>query len=151
MEAETDRDEDPVPGLEDMDDPLAGVPKSYPLAGVPKGYRKESVIVLFGGLFPVTYDQYIANRRANVRGTANPSIMNNPFWISQVGPNGIDAMTARRFWELAVDPPADSLIPVWSFHRMGTTCTKLPDGRLIYIGGQQEDRGNADFCIYNGK
>lgn len=39
--------------------------------------------------------------------------------------------------------------PIWTFDRMGQTCTKLPDGRIVYIGGEHEDFYDPDFCIYN--
>ena len=37
----------------------------------------------------------------------------------------------------------------WSFDRFGQTETKLPDGRIIYIGGEHEDYYDPDFYIYN--
>ena len=141
MAEETDEDEDIIPTLHDE------YPSLWVLSGVPMGYRKERS----GALFPVTYDQYAANRKATRRGTANPSLMNNPFWLSQVGPQGIDGWTARTAFGNVVNPYADSKDPVWSFMRFGATCTKLPDGRLVCIGGEHEDWSDPDFCIYNGK
>jgi hypothetical protein len=38
---------------------------------------------------------------------------------------------------------------VFSFHRFGRTETQLPDGRIVYIGGEHEDFYNCDFFIYN--
>lgn len=43
----------------------------------------------------------------------------------------------------------DYSVPVWTFNRMGATSTPHPDGRLICIGGEHEDSGDPDFCIYN--
>lgn len=39
--------------------------------------------------------------------------------------------------------------PIWTFDRMGATSTRLPDGRLICIGGEYEDFYDPDFYIYN--
>ena len=39
--------------------------------------------------------------------------------------------------------------PIWTFDRMGTTRTELPDGRIVYIGGEHEDWYDPDFHIYN--
>ena len=39
--------------------------------------------------------------------------------------------------------------PVWTFERMGATSCILPDGRILYIGGEHEDSYDPDFCIYN--
>lgn len=112
-----------------------------------KGYRQEES----SDLFQVTREQYVANRDANTHGTANPSIMNKPFWMFQVGPGGFPAWTARTTFGNAEDPFADSDGPVWCFSRLGATRTKLPDGRVVCIGGEHEDGYDPDFCIYNGK
>jgi hypothetical protein len=39
--------------------------------------------------------------------------------------------------------------PIWTFDRMGATKNQLPDGRLVFIGGEHEDFYDPDFCIYN--
>jgi hypothetical protein len=39
--------------------------------------------------------------------------------------------------------------PIWTFDRMGQTCTELPDGRVLCVGGEHEDSYDPDFCIYN--
>jgi len=39
--------------------------------------------------------------------------------------------------------------PIWTFDRMGATNSHLPDGRVIYIGGEHEDLYDPDFYIYN--
>ncbi|HMN31542.1 MAG TPA: hypothetical protein PKE45_25560 [Caldilineaceae bacterium] len=38
---------------------------------------------------------------------------------------------------------------VWCFKRFGTSRTRLPDGREIYIAGEHEDFYDPDFYIYN--
>jgi hypothetical protein len=39
--------------------------------------------------------------------------------------------------------------PIWTFDRMGATRTELPDGQIVYIGGEHEDWYDPDFHIYN--
>lgn len=39
--------------------------------------------------------------------------------------------------------------PIWTFDRMGSTGTELPDGQVVCIGGEHEDSYDPDFCIYN--
>ncbi|GAA5213550.1 hypothetical protein ACFSJ3_03330 [Corallincola platygyrae] len=39
--------------------------------------------------------------------------------------------------------------PTWSFDRFGQTKTQLPDGRIVYVGGEHEDHYDPDFHIYN--
>lgn len=40
--------------------------------------------------------------------------------------------------------------PTWTFaERMGQTTTELPDGRLVFIGGEHENFYDPDFHIYN--
>lgn len=112
-----------------------------------KGYRQEEA----SDLFQITSEQYVTDRDANKRGTANPSVMNNPFWLFQIRPGGLPAWKARTDFGNAEDPFADSEDPVWSFIRFGATGSKLPDGRVVCIGGEHEDGYDPDFCIYNGK
>ncbi|MFQ3245896.1 MAG: hypothetical protein ACI9SP_002545 [Arenicella sp.] len=46
-------------------------------------------------------------------------------------------------------PAPENAGPTWCFDRFGQTKTKLPDGRVVYIGGEHEDHYDPDFCIYN--
>ncbi|CAF9921043.1 MAG: hypothetical protein ALECFALPRED_001696 [Alectoria fallacina] len=110
-----------------------------------EGYHQEEA----SNLFQISREQYAADRDADTRGTANPSIMNNPFWMFQVGPRGLPAWSARTTFGNPDDPLADSEDPVWCFIRFGATRTKLPDGRVVCIGGEHEDGYDPDFCIYN--
>ena len=112
-----------------------------------KGYRHEEA----SASSQITRGNYVANRNAQTRGTANPSLMNNPFWLFQAGLRGLSGWSARTtFGGDAEDPFADVADPVWCFKRFGATRTKLPDGRLVCIGGEHEDGYDPDFCIYNG-
>ena len=133
MAVETDRDENISPSIEEDDESIHRIPV-HP--GVPWDYSREEA----SHLFAVTHDQYVADRKADRRGTANPSIMNNHFWISQIGPGPI-----------MIDLLDDSEDPVWRFKRIGATCTKLFDGRLICIGGEHGHCADCDFCVYNGR
>lgn len=46
-------------------------------------------------------------------------------------------------------PPYKESDPVWSFERFGISCTRMPDGRTIYIGGEHEDWYDPDYYVYN--
>ena len=111
--------------------------------------------------FRVTHDQYFADRAAETRGTANPSIMDKPFWKYMIA-RGMTANDAR----LLLKPKEGtdlakrydyvggldwSLSPVWCFWRFGCTLTVLPDGRYVHIGGEHEERYDPDSWIYNGQ
>ena len=39
--------------------------------------------------------------------------------------------------------------PMWCFDRFGMSQTTLPDGRVVYVGGEHEDHYDPDFYIYN--
>jgi len=54
-----------------------------------------------------------------------------------------------RVRDLFKVPPNREDGPIWNFDRMGATCTELPDGRLVCVGGEHEDYYDPDFCIYN--
>jgi hypothetical protein len=53
---------------------------------------------------------------------------------------GGEVVSARRVTEFP---------PVWTFQRFGMSRTELPDGRIVFIGGEHEDFYDPDFCIYN--
>ena len=92
-----------------------------------------------------TSDEYNEYKSALRYGTQNPSNMANPFWTFQVGPESLSPEHARMvFGQMSSDP-------VWSFERIGTADVRLSDGRHVYIGGEQDIYGEADFCMYNGK
>lgn len=101
--------------------------------------------------FRMTLFDYFGCRNANTRGRANPTIMNNQFWLFQVSPAGVSASDAREMFPRPENPPTYPDEPIWCFTRNGATRTDLPDGRIVYIGGEYGDVGDVDFCIYNGK
>lgn len=100
-------------------------------------------------LFQISSSEYTAGRNADVRGTANPSLIDKPFWKYMIRLGG-DAYSARMSFKTPEDPCADVHL-VWCFGRFGATRTKLPDGRIVCIGGEHEDPYDPDFYIYNGK
>lgn len=89
----------------------------------------------------------------------NPTNLTNPYWqwviqhqlnpydILDVIPNINPALAEKRnFGEYS---PTDTLPPLWSFQRMGQSCTLLPDGRAVLIGGEFDDFYDPNFCIFN--
>lgn len=78
-------------------------------------------------------------------GNANPERMALAFWkwviIRGYGPHHV-----RDLFKLPLDRKDG---PIWTFERMGATRSRLPDGRVICIGGEHEDFYDPDFCIYN--
>ena len=77
-------------------------------------------------------------------GTTNPTRMDLAFWHHMVR-TGEDAYAARQQF----DPNGTVGEPVWCFNRFGPTRTRLPDGRVVCVGGEHEDHYDPDFCIYN--
>ena len=144
MASEDDENDATSPIEEDHDSTLT--PKTS-IFDVLEGYRYEEA----KDLFQVTREQYDKNRYANTHGTTNPSDMDNPFWKFQAGPGGLSAWSARQTFGNAENHSADPMNPVWCFIRYGSTRTKLPDGRIVCIGGEHEDHYDPDFCIYNGR
>jgi hypothetical protein len=46
-------------------------------------------------------------------------------------------------------PSALDAGPGWCFDRFGQSSNQLPDGRVLFIGGEHEDSYDPDFYIYN--
>lgn len=83
--------------------------------------------------------------RSPREGTDNPTRMDNPVWAWLVR-NRIGAYAVPD----AYGAPYEHVHgPTWCFDRMGQTETQLPDGRLVYVGGEHEDYYDPDFHIYN--
>lgn len=98
-------------------------------------------------LFEVSREQYLAERAAQTFGTANPSLMEKPFWKYMIAFGGAASNVRETF-----DPPEnawDYWKPVWCFSREGQTETKLRDGRVVCSGGKHEVFDDPDSCIYN--
>jgi hypothetical protein len=105
-------------------------------------------------------------------GTANPERMRLEFWEWMIasGQDEHEVLNTLLTQINSVDEDADSFFesrhnawharqvfdtqvpmhsPIWSYQRMGTSCTRLPDGRIVCIGGEHEDYYDPDFFIYN--
>ena len=103
-------------------------------------------------------------------GNSNPERMQLAFWEwmirgdgipSHAGEGGLEDIdlgirelssslrTDRHARDLFQIPPNCADGPIWTFDRMGTTRSELPDGRVICIGGEHEDFYDPDFYIYN--
>lgn len=93
-------------------------------------------------------------------GTRNPERISNPFWhfrnADALALKGLvpkeQAAAARAAWKGANrnKSTSDSAVhPLWSFDRFGQTETALPDGRILFVGGEHEDWYDPDFFIYN--
>lgn len=76
----------------------------------------------------------------------NPTKIDKPFWKYMIGRGCDDAWHARR--RLGGLSPGE-VRPVFCFNRFGRTETLLPDGRVVFIGGEHEDFYDPDFFIYN--
>lgn len=79
-----------------------------------------------------------------IKPTQNPTDLTNPYWQ----------------WLVRYDLSADDIgeifgldtyeiSPLWCAERMGQSCTVLPNGRQILIGGEWEDGYDPQFAIYN--
>jgi hypothetical protein len=84
-------------------------------------------------------------QRSRRFGNANPERMQVAFWEWMI--RGGDG--PYRVRELFNAPFKNEDGPIWTFDRMGTTRSQLPDGRSISVGGEYEDYYDPDFCIYN--
>jgi hypothetical protein len=78
-------------------------------------------------------------------GRSNPERMNNPVWEWLV------RCRVSAYWanEEFKGPSSFEAGPCWCFRRFGQSKTKLPDGRVVLIGGEHEDSYDPDFYIYN--
>lgn len=79
-------------------------------------------------------------------GKDNPEKMNFEHWIRMFHTGLTPYEAIEQFDGQAVREGH----PDWCFGpRTGTTTNKLPDGRVIHIGGEYEDWYDDEFCIYN--
>jgi ankyrin repeat protein len=78
-------------------------------------------------------------------GRHNPEAMDEPFWQCMVRA-GVNGYAATQWFR---GPSSFDAGPVWCAQRFGQSITRLPDGRIVQIGGEHEDYYDPDFCIYN--
>lgn len=81
--------------------------------------------------------------RAPRRGNSNPENQTNDVWRWLVD-NPVWPLRAHQ----AVGAPQKNY-PTWCFSRYGQSETCLPNGSVVYIGGEHEDSYDPDFYIYN--
>ncbi|KAF2500966.1 hypothetical protein BU16DRAFT_186604 [Lophium mytilinum] len=82
-------------------------------------------------------------------GTKNPDRLDMPFWDAMIR-SGKNAWVAGNYFKDKFGVKRDFPgTPVWCAERFGQSITRLPDGRVIQIGGEHEDSYDPDFCIYN--
>jgi hypothetical protein len=93
----------------------------------------------------VTRDLFLVWRWPRI-GLRNPQRMTNPVWSWLARRPELSAYTANaRF-----GGPSSLLVgPGWCAQRHGQSSTRLPDGRVIEVGGEHEDFYDPDFFIYN--
>lgn len=89
--------------------------------------------------------EHFAEWRSPRRGLTNPQILSNDVWAWLVN-SRIDAYRANEHFD---GPSSFDAGPCWCFDRFGQTQTRLPDGRLVFVGGEHEDYYDPDFYIYN--
>ncbi len=77
------------------------------------------------------------------RGNANPEIMTNDIWVWMIKDGGWPGRSHAHFGT------GERKSPGWCFSRYGQSETTLPDGSIVYIGGEHEDWYDPDFYIYN--
>jgi hypothetical protein len=87
-------------------------------------------------------------------GTANPERVDLPHWDWMIRNR---MMVSRVRFQLGIEFDYAEERPRYRGHehadfcyqRHGATRTQMPDGRIIALGGEHEDYGMIDFCIYN--
>ncbi|KAK8085284.1 hypothetical protein PG997_006555 [Apiospora hydei] len=95
-------------------------------------------------------------------GKSNPEIVDVPFWSAMFAAQEDPRLLEARSRELdregegggedeeQVSRTCRRRLPTWTFtKRFGQTMTQLPDGRLVFIGGEYDDYYDPDFHVYN--
>ena len=103
-------------------------------------------------LFEVTPTQYLTDR-FTTHGTQNPTLMEKPLWKHLIFHGHSAWEVANKFEKSEKVRGVEMVVwesTRWCFKRFGATSTRLPDGRVVCVGGEHEDYYDPDFCIYNG-
>ena len=90
----------------------------------------------------ITQEHY-AYAAANAPVSANPTLSTNPFFTIAIK-HELEPYAILD--HLKIDVETDDEVKekkMWTWRRFGQTCTELPDGRKIYIGGEYDD-----WCVY---
>ena len=98
-------------------------------------------------LLSISKDEFLADRSPRF-GAANPEKMNAPFWEAMLRA-GVNTYQGAQIFSPDNQPCITQGPPTWCADRFGQSLTRLPDGRIIRIGGEHEDYSDPDFCIYN--
>lgn len=93
----------------------------------------------------VTRDLFLVWRAPRL-GARNPQRLGNPVWRWLARSRDVNAWMANQHFG---GPSSMEVGPGWCATRYGQTETRLPDGRVIHIGGEHEDHYDPDFFIYN--
>jgi ankyrin repeat protein len=93
-------------------------------------------------LLSVARQDFLADRSRRF-GASNPEKMIAPFWEAMIRAGVSGYAGAQVFGGSGGEGPT------WCAQRFGQSLTRLPDGRIIQIGGEHEDYYDEDFCIYN--
>lgn len=92
--------------------------------------------------------RFVIERLASHECTDNPTKVNNSFWKWMIARGRYESYDARRKLGI-LDSSEHFGGRVFCFNRFGRTETRLPDGRIVFIGGEHEDYYDPDFYIYN--
>lgn len=89
-------------------------------------------------------DEFLAWRSPRTE-AGGPTLLNNRLWqwLVRTRHNGYVANETFK------GPSPFEAGPMWCFDRFGQSETLLPDGRVVYVGGEHEDAYDPDFFIYN--
>ena len=101
----------------------------------------------------MTREQFLQWRSPR-RGTDNPHVMTNDVWKWLIETRLPEDYTNTRLSAYQANkafngPDSMNAGPCWCFDRFGQSETTLPDGRIVYVGGEHEDFYDPDFYIYN--
>jgi len=89
----------------------------------------------------LTHELYYAHAAANVPVSGNPTLSTNPFFTIAIE-HKLTPYEVVTYLNIDIDFE-ENKPKVWTWKRFGQTCTVLPDGRKIYIGGEHED-----WCVH---
>lgn len=91
------------------------------------------------GATPEDFERWRSPRE----GTENPTRFDNPVWQWLIE-------TRLGAYQAVTEMGAEYGQSVtWCFDRYGQSSTNLPDGSVVFIGGEHEDYYDPDFFIYN--
>ena len=96
-----------------------------------------------GTLLDVALNEFMRASKPRF-GTANPALMQEPFWQGMIR-SGVNAYQAAQHFKTN----DEDIHPVWCAQRFGQSITFLENGLIVQIAGEHEDSYDPDFYIYN--